>query len=250
MAPRARRPSWIGLVVAILVKDLRQYYNKAPVISWGVLFPLTIAVLLGYYGAGMGAWRVVPGVLAVALLFSASSMAQVVVSFDKMSGGLVLLIHAPVPGSAIVAGKSLGGIVAGLAGSGTAALVLYALAGRIPVVHPWFLAAGLVMGALIFTFMAISLAILLEPLAAVVSLNFLRFAMVFLGGLFPAAIIPGVLRPLVYALPMAYVSDLIRYGLFNTYEFTDPLTALAASAMYLAAAAIIGARATLDALTP
>lgn len=245
-----KRPSWVTLVAIILWKDIKQYYAKAPVISWGFLFPLTLATLLGYYGSWMGAWRIVPGVLAVALLFAASSMAQVVMSFDKMSGGIMMLVSAPIPGSAIVAGKSLGGIVMGLGGSGAAAMILYALTGRIPIVHPWFLVAGLVLGSLIFTFMALALAVVLEPLSAVAGLNFLRFSMVFLGGLLPAPIIPGVLKPLVYVLPMAYVSDLIRYGLFNTYEFVDPYTSIIAAVMYLAAIAFIAIRTSLDALIP
>ena len=246
----ARRPSWLGAVAAIFVKDLRQYYGKAPVISWGLLFPITLVILLGYYGAGMGSWRIIPGLLAIALLFSASSMAQVVVSFDKMSGGIELLVHAPVPGSAIVVAKSLGGIVMGLLGSSVAAATLYLLTGSLPLVHPGFLVAGLVLGSVTFTFMGTGLAIMLEPVQAVAALNFLRFTMIFFGGLLPATAIPSLLKPIVYALPMAYIADLIRYGTFNTYEFVDPVTALAAATLYFLAVTIVSSKITLDSLMP
>ena len=247
---RARRPSWPGAVAAIVVKDFRQYYAKAPVISWGLLFPVTLVILLGYYGAGMGSWRIIPGLLAIALLFAASSMAQVVVSFDKMSGGLELLIHSPVPGSAIVVAKSIGGVAMGLIGSSVAAVVLYLLTGSLPLVHPWFLVAGLVLGSFTFTFIGVGLAIMLEPVQAVAALNFLRFTMIFFGGLLPSTAIPSLLKPIVYALPMAYVSDLIRYGTFNTYEFADPVTSLLAATIYFLAASLIASKITLDSLMP
>ncbi len=33
-------------ITAIFLKDLRQYYLKAPVLSWGFLFPIAIIALL------------------------------------------------------------------------------------------------------------------------------------------------------------------------------------------------------------
>ena len=158
---------WRNTVRAILSKDLKQYYTQAPVIGWGLLFPITPAVLLGFYGSGMGAWRTVPGIIAVSILFSASTMGQVVVSFDRLSGGFELYIHAPVKPGHVVLGKMLGGFTLGLTGSFLAALVLYVVVGALPMVHPLFLILGLLLGSLIFSLLGVAVSLAFEPLRAV-----------------------------------------------------------------------------------
>ncbi|WP_440059514.1 ABC transporter permease [Thermogladius sp. 4427co] len=248
--PLFKPPGWASAVTAILLKDLRQYYSKAPVISWGLLFPMTLVILLGYSYTGMGAWRVVPGLIAVSLLFASTSMSQVAVSFDKMNWGIDLLIHSPIPGSAIVVAKALGGVVVGLAGSIASIGVLYLIVGAVPVIHPLYLIAGLVLGSLTFSFMTVGIAVIFNPVEGVAVLNLVRFSMIFLGGLFPATIMPDYLKTLSLALPMCYISDLIRYGTYNLYEYTDPLTALIASVIYLAVVAVVSSKVALDFLIP
>ncbi len=242
-----------GLRDAFLVfsKDVSEYYGKAPTISWGLLFPVTLVVLMGYYASGMGAWRLVPGLISVTLLFSATTLPQVAVGFDKMSGGINLFIYSPVRSWSLMLGKSLGGVFLGMLGSGVAVLVLRGLGSPVPAIHPAYLAFGLITGSLAFSALGVLLAALLEPTDAVATLNFLRFTMIFLGGgLMPEAIIPSFLKPLIYALPMVYVSDTIRYGMYNTYEFLDPYTASIGLAIYLAALVIVSFKALLKILMP
>jgi ABC-2 type transport system permease protein len=229
----------LGRVAAIVAKDFRQYYGKAPVVSWGLLFPLTLTLLLGYYAAGMGAWRTVPGLIAVSVLFSASSMSQVAVSFDKMSGGFEVYMHAPLRPSAVALAKALGGFAFGLLGAGVAASTLYLVAGALPLINPAYLAAGVVLASLAFSLVGEAVSLVYEPVQAVTVLNALRFAMVFLGGLLPAHAIPAQVRPALYMLPMAYASDLIRYGSFNIYEYMSPTLALLGLAAWATALWIV-----------
>ncbi len=243
-------PGLLAGVKAILAKDLKHYYYKPPVLSWGLLFPLALATLLGYYGAGMGAWRIVPGLIGVALLFSASSMGQVVVSFDRLSGGFELYMHAPIRPVGVVIGKTIGGFVFGLIGSFVAALALYGVTGSLPLLHPGYLVAGLVMGSLAFSVLAVAIALAWDPLQAITALNAVRFAMIFLGGLIPASVIPKALYPLVWALPMCYATDLIRYGTFNIYEYVDPLTGLIGITVYVVILFAIARRLALRLLYP
>ena len=235
----------------IFMKDIREYYGKAPTLSWGLLFPVTLVVLMGYYAAGMGTWRLVPGLLSITLLFSATTLPQVAVSFDKMSGGINLFIYAPVRGWSLVIGKAMGGIFLGLLGSGVAVIILRGLSGPIPLIHPLFLTLGLILGSITFSMLGVLLAALLEPTEAVATLNFLRFTMIFLGsGMIPKAVIPGFLQPVAYSLPMVYAADAIRYGMYNVYEYLDPYTALIGVAIYLAALSAVSFRALLKILMP
>ncbi len=211
---------------AILYKDFRQYYGKAPVISWGLLFPLTLTLLLGYYGAGMGAWRTVPGLIAVSILFSSSSMAQVSVGFDRLSGGFEVYMHAPIRSSLVTIAKALGGFIYGLVGALIAGIILYYVTGVLPLINTAYLVAGVILASINFTLIGETVSFLYEPVQAVTILNALRFTMVFFGGLLPAHAIPRQILPLAYMLPMAYASDCIRYGTFNTYEYMDPNTAI------------------------
>ncbi|MFL7811465.1 MAG: ABC transporter permease, partial [Anaerolineae bacterium] len=63
---------------AIMLKDLRAYYFKPPNISWGILFPFAFVlafVVRGGAGDGMGDLEtLVPGLLALTLLFGTTSM--------------------------------------------------------------------------------------------------------------------------------------------------------------------------------
>ena len=238
-------------VFIIFLKDMKQYYGKAPTLSWGLLFPLTLVVLLGISAGAFGPWRMVPGLLSIALLFSATTMPQVALGFDKMSGGISRLIYAPVSSTAIVFGKALGGVFLGILGAGIAVGVLAYLSGPIPVINPVFLVLGLIIGALTFSFLGVLFAAALEPTQAVAALNFTRFAMIFLGGaVIPKTVMPGYLTPLVYSMPLVYTTELIRYGTYNLYDYIDPYTALIAGLIYMVTIAFISFRLVLRVLTP
>ena len=69
----------------IFVKDLRAYYLKPPNISWGLVFPLAwTAMFFIKSGAGLESIQtVLPGVMAVSVLFGTTSMLAVTVTFEK-----------------------------------------------------------------------------------------------------------------------------------------------------------------------
>ena len=229
-------------VLAVLAKDFREYYSKAPTLSWGLLFPVTLVALFGYYSGGIGSYRITPSLLAVALMFSATTMPHVSLSFDRMNGGLLLLLSSPVRLSELLLAKMLGGFVLGLVGVGVAVGVLSVLTGGVPFVHPWWVVGALLLGAASFSALGLLVSLLFDPVQAVATLNFLRFTMIFLGGMLPRAALPGALAVAAYIFPIAYIGDLFRYGLFNIHDYTTPITALVASLVYalsLAAASVM-----------
>lgn len=69
----------------ILVKDFRTYYLKPPNISWGLIFPLAWTGMF-FIKSGKGVEdisSILPGVIALSILFGTTSMLAVTVTFEK-----------------------------------------------------------------------------------------------------------------------------------------------------------------------
>ena len=63
-------------------KDLKSYYLKPPLISWGLLMPV-VFILAFYLRNPQGISDVTPGLIGLTLLFSSTSMAAIVITFEK-----------------------------------------------------------------------------------------------------------------------------------------------------------------------
>ena len=235
----------------IFLKDLKAYYMKAPVVSWGILFPVTVIALLSFNVRVFGASRVVPAMFSISLLFASTSMAQVAVSFEKLSGAMQRILYLPVTGLDIILAKSLGGIVYGLAGTSIAAASVYLLLHGIPIIRPAYFAFGLVLGAILYSLLGVMIALYYEPVKAVAVLNIVRFSMVFLGGiLFPKALLPKALAEASLLFPSVYVTEVIRFGMYNTWDYVDPYTSIIIASILVVALAYASSRMTLKILTP
>ena len=76
-------------------KDIESYYSKPPLITWGILFPAVL--MLAIYVKDPATYlNVAPGIIAMTLLFGNTSMAAIVVTFEKRSGTLQRLLLTPV----------------------------------------------------------------------------------------------------------------------------------------------------------
>ena len=78
----------------IAKKDMGAYYLKPPLISWGLMLPI-VFVFAFYFRNPMGIKEVVPGLIGLTLLFSCTSMAAIVITFEKRIGALERLLLAP-----------------------------------------------------------------------------------------------------------------------------------------------------------
>lgn len=78
----------------IAKKDMGAYYLKPPLISLGLMFPI-VFVLAFYSRNPTGIKEVVPGLIGLTLLFSCTSMAAMVITFEKRIGALEKLLLAP-----------------------------------------------------------------------------------------------------------------------------------------------------------
>ncbi len=89
--------------LVILKKNARLYYLKPPVLIFGVLFPVFF-FLAFKMGRPIAAENVVPGMVAMALWFTASAVGPLVTPWERSAKTYERLISTPVSLQAILAG--------------------------------------------------------------------------------------------------------------------------------------------------
>lgn len=201
----------------ILIKDMRTYYLKPPNISWGIVFPLAwTSMFFIKSGAGLeDIMSLLPGVVAVSVLFGTTSVLAVTVTFEKKGRSFERLLLAPISLELLMLAKTSGAILFGIANAAVP-IVMAAFLTDLSQVQ-WGLALpAIVLIAIASTFLGLFIAVSVsEVFEAQTFSNFFRFPMIFLCGLFfPIASLPVFLRPLSYVLPLTYGADLL-HGAFQ-----------------------------------
>ena len=197
----------------IALKDLKAYYFKPPNISWGILFPF--AFILAFAIRNPGDLRtLVPGLLALTILFGTSSMEAIVIVFERRIGSLERLMLAPVRLPALLAGKLLGGMTFGLTVTLVVLVVSLAVFGAAGT--NWLiLFLALLLSATAFSAMGAFVSVAVREIFEAQTLaNFFRFPMMFLGGVFvPLVSMPAWLQVIARFLPLTYSVEALRIGL-------------------------------------
>ena len=197
----------------ILKKDMRTYYLKPPNISWGIIFPLAWTLMFFIKsGSGFGEIRtILPGVMALSILFGTTSMLAVTVTFEKKGRSFERLLLAPVPLEILMLAKTAGAVLFGIANA-FVPVIMAAFFVDLGEVIWWQMAAAVALIAVSSTFLGLFIAVSVsEVFEAQTFSNFFRFPMVFLCGLFfPIAALPVFLRPLSYVLPLTYGADVLH----------------------------------------
>ncbi len=97
----------------IALKDMKTYYLKPPAISWGIVFPV-VWILAFYLRNPQDFVELVPGLIALTVLFSTTAAEAVVINFELRLGSLERLLLAPISLPAVLLGKILGGVILAL----------------------------------------------------------------------------------------------------------------------------------------
>jgi ABC-2 type transport system permease protein len=222
----------------ILIKDMRTYYLKPPNVSWGLIFPLAwTAMFFIKSGSGMESIeRLLPGVVAISILFGTTSMLAVTVTFEKKNRSFERLLLAPIPFEFLMLAKTSGAILFGVANAFVPIAIAAFLTDLSGVNWTVFL-ASVILIAVVSTFLGLFIAVAVsEVFEAQTFSNFFRFPMVFLCGLFfPVEHLPVFLRPLSYALPLTYGADALHGAVHDGHymPFALDLSVLAAFGLVL-----------------
>ncbi len=225
----------------ITLKDIKTYYLKPPLISWGIIFPG--AMILAFYLRNPSDFRnVAAGLVGITLLFGSTSMEAVVITFEKRVGTLERLLMAPVKPGAIVLAKLLSGVAFG-ALTGGVALLLGIVALGLPWGNPLLLLLSLFLSAMAFSALGNLFSTLVrEVFEAMTLANFFRFPMVFISGVFTTLeTMPPSLKTVALVSPLTYSVDAFRnlMGLEGEWPLTLDLAVMAGftAAIFLASLA-------------
>lgn len=212
---------------AIWQRDIRHFWRRrvriAAAIARAALWLLVLGSGLRPLMAGTGMDYVhylFPGVLALTVAYS-TLQAAVATMADREFGFLRVVLAAPVPRTAIVGGRALGGATEAVMQGGIT-LLLAPLLGLQP-------GAGSVLAALGLMFLiGYTLTVLGMVLAASIKrledfgviANFVILPMYFLSGaLYPVQVLPAWFKGLVALNPLAYAVDALRGVLVGYYNF-------------------------------
>ena len=197
----------------ILAKDMRSYYLKPPNISWGLIFPLAwTGMFFVRSGSGLDSVAaLLPGLMAVSVLFGTTSMLAVTVTFEKKGRSFERLLLAPIPLELLMLAKTAGAILFGVANA-FVPVIMAAFLADLSGVNWLALVPAVVLIAVSSTFLGLFIAVSVsEVFEAQTFSNFFRFPMIFLCGLFfPIEQLPVWLRPLSYLLPLTYGADVLH----------------------------------------
>lgn len=197
---------------AIVAKDMKTYYLKPPNISWGLIFPF--AWMLMFYlrsRTPLDIRSLLPGVVAMSILFGTTSMLAVTITFERRSRSFERLLLAPLELSLLMLAKTGGAILFGMLNAFVPILVAVFVVDLSGIVWPAVIGSILLIAAT-STFLGLFISVAVhEVFEAQTFSNFFRFPMLFLCGLFiPISALPIFLRPLSFLLPLTYGADILK----------------------------------------
>ena len=152
-----------------------------------------------------------PGVVAVSILFGTTSMLAVTVTFEKKNRSFERLLLAPISLKLLILAKTGGALLFGVANAFVPVIMAAFLTDLSAVVWYAFIPAVILI-AVASTFLGLFIAVAVsEVFEAQTFSNFFRFPMIFLCGLFfPIAGLPVIIQPLSYILPLTYGADVLH----------------------------------------
>jgi ABC-2 type transport system permease protein len=195
--------------LAIVKKNIRIYYSKGPVITFGLLIPFFL-FLSFYIGRNITIEALVPGLLGITIFFTASSVGPAIVPWEARSKTLERLISCPISIWTIFVGDMLSSFLFGAIIS-IFPVIIGLLVGA-EIANPLLLGLGILLGAFCFA----SLGVLMSaypptdvPATIMMLSSLIKFPLVFISGIFiPIAELPDWGRIVSSFSPLTYFTDL------------------------------------------
>jgi len=226
------RNSTFRSIFVVTEKNIRIYYNKAPVIIFGLLFPLFLFFAF-YLGRKIDISVFFPGFIAMALFFTSSSVGPLITPWEKQAGTYERLLSYPVSVGTVIIGDVLAGSLFGLIIT-TIALIVTTFFLDIAVKSYILITTALILGGICFASLGVLLASpsVSSPSHVMMISSLIRFPLIFISGIFiPLSSLQGGGRILSYISPLTYLVDLFNAGLTEKSVF-HPLTDILALILF------------------
>jgi ABC-2 type transport system permease protein len=202
--------------LVIAKKNIKIYYSKGPVIIFGLVFPLFLA-LAYVIGRNIALKEVLPGIIAMTTFFTATSVGPSIVPWETRSKTLERLLCCPVAFWAIILGDMLSSFLFGLVIS--AIPLLLTLAFNVELLNFAALSLGLVIANLCFSALSVLLSAYPPtdiPATSMMLSSLVKFPLVFVSGVFiPVEQLPEWGRIVASFSPLTYFADLTRQFILN-----------------------------------
>jgi len=198
-------------------KNIRIYYNKAPVIIFGLMFPIFMFIAF-YLGRDIELPLFVPGFLAMTLFFTSSSVGPLITPWEKQAGTYERLLSFPVSLYTILFGDLIAGALFGLMITSVVFVGIVALVG-VTVSHAALLVLSMLLGTVCFSSLGVLIASPASPSPPNIMMlsSLVRFPLIFISGVFvPLVQLTGPGKVLTYFSPLTYLVDLANSCLGNT----------------------------------
>jgi len=195
----------------IAKKNIKIYYLKGPVITFGLVFPLFLA-LAYIIGRNIALKNILPGLIGMTSFFTATSVGPSIIPWEARSKTLERLLCCPIALWAIILGDMASSFLFGLATS--IIPLLLTLIFNISLINFIVLLFGLFLANLCFA----SLSVLLSaypptdvPATIMMLSSLVKFPLVFISGVFiPIEQLPYWGKIVASLSPLTYYTDLTR----------------------------------------
>ena len=199
-------------VIVTTEKNIRIYYTKAPVMIFGILFPLFL-FLSFYLGRDVDLHFFFPGLLAMSLFFTASSVGPLITPWEKQAGTFERLLSFPININTIILADIVAGMVFGIIIN-----IIVLIVGLIFLdydINILFLSLGILLASFCFSSLGVLLASpsVRSPSHIMMFSSLIRFPLIFISGIFiPLENLRGLARGLSYLSPITYLVDIFNFG--------------------------------------
>jgi ABC-2 type transport system permease protein len=227
-----------SLVVA--QKNVKIYYLKGPVIVFGLIFPLFLA-LAYVIGRNIPLEEVLPGLIGMTTFFTATSVGPSIVPWETRSKTLERLLSCPVALWTIIGGDMISSFIFGFIIS-VIPLTLTLILGIQPL-NFIMLILGLIIANLCFAALSVLLSAYPPtdiPATTMMLSSLVKFPLVFISGVFiPVEQLPEWGRAIASISPLTYFTDMVRQLFINKGFYplaVDFLTLIAFTIVFVFAA--------------
>ena len=217
---------------AIAKKNIRIYYLKGPVLIFGILFPAFLFLAFAV-GRNVPAESLVPGLIGMALFFTASATTPAILPFETRTRTLERLLVAPLPLSVLIGGDVLSAFLYGLFLSAIPIAISFAILGA-SFAHPLAIVAAVLLSAVCFALLGtlFSSPPTDEPSSIMTLSNLVRLPLIFFSGVFmPISQMPQWGQWLSRISPLTYTTELLRAGIGQDVHIA-PLWCIAALILF------------------